>query len=58
MKDTKDHIVALWAIAIMVVIWIVWASFAIDSRLDKLECQEDMACWDCETMGNLICGGE
>lgn len=19
-------------------------------------CQEDMTCWDCETMGNLICG--
>lgn len=19
-------------------------------------CQEDMPCWDCETMGNLICG--
>lgn len=19
-------------------------------------CEEDMACWDCTTMGNLICG--
>jgi hypothetical protein len=19
-------------------------------------CVEDMACWDCETMGNLVCG--
>lgn len=19
-------------------------------------CQEDMACWDCETMGNRVCG--
>ena len=21
-------------------------------------CQEDMPCWDCETMGNRICGVE
>lgn len=20
------------------------------------QCEEDMPCWDCETMGNLICG--
>ena len=20
------------------------------------QCQEDMSCWDCATMGNLICG--
>lgn len=19
-------------------------------------CEEDMPCWDCETMGNLVCG--
>ncbi len=21
-----------------------------------ITCQEDMSCWDCETMGNRICG--
>jgi len=20
------------------------------------KCQEDMSCWNCETMGNLVCG--
>src|SRR5688572_23368129 len=23
-----------------------------------VECQESEPCWDCETMGNLICGGD
>lgn len=25
-------------------------------RLSDLACTEDMACWDCSTMGNGICG--
>ena len=44
--------VALVIIAIYVGIVLLWT----DSRLDKLECQEDQACWNCETMGNRICG--
>ena len=26
------------------------------SFLEHELCTEDMACWDCSTMGNLICG--
>lgn len=22
----------------------------------SIDCEEDQACWDCETMGNRICG--
>lgn len=25
-------------------------------RLQTVRCEEDMPCWDCETMGNGICG--
>jgi len=28
------------------------------TKPEKLPCQEDEPCWDCETMGNLICGME
>jgi hypothetical protein len=28
----------------------------VDKPDDGQECQEDMPCWDCETMGNRICG--
>lgn len=31
-------------------------SRATDGLAAMQECQEDMACWDCETMGNQICG--
>lgn len=37
---------------------------AIDHEFDEMErraqeaCQEDEPCWDCETMGNRICGVE
>lgn len=27
-----------------------------DLRPSEGACQEDEPCWDCETMGNLICG--
>jgi len=26
------------------------------SNAAPISCQEDMACWDCETMGNKRCG--
>lgn len=26
------------------------------SKFEDANCEEDMPCWDCETMGNLICG--
>jgi len=26
------------------------------NRLQQINCQEDMACWNCHTMGNKICG--
>ena len=25
---------------------------------NMVRCEEDMPCWNCETMGNLICGKE
>ena len=25
-------------------------------KLHKAQCEEDMPCWDCKTMGNRICG--
>ncbi len=32
------------------------AALLIGPELVDPPCMEDMACWDCETMGNLICG--
>lgn len=29
-----------------------------DITSDLSVCEEDMPCWDCETMGNLICGDQ
>lgn len=27
-------------------------------KVDTTRCEEDMLCWDCDTMGNLFCGAE
>ena len=27
-----------------------------DQVVENINCEEDMPCWDCETMGNKICG--
>jgi len=29
-----------------------------DDPLQKTTCEEDQSCWNCETMGNKICGPE
>lgn len=40
-------LLALWA----VVVWVTVATYEINSA-----CQEDESCWDCNTMGNKVCG--
>lgn len=41
---------------IVLLVSIMVALIWLDSRIDNLECQEDMACWNCEEMGNKKCG--
>lgn len=34
-----------------------WTESKAGVRLgEQVTCEEDMPCWDCETMGNRICG--
>lgn len=30
--------------------------YRISGAIYRVTCQEDMKCWDCKTMGNLVCG--
>jgi hypothetical protein len=44
-----------YALSIGVVILI---AMALNSGHSATRCTEDMSCWNCETMGNHICGGK
>lgn len=54
---TNAGILAIVFLVMMLAV-LTFGVFHNNYRLDRLECQEDMACWDCETMGNKICGGK
>jgi hypothetical protein len=46
---------------LIVITLLVFALMAINSRIEgdrifRTTCTEDMACWNCATMGNHICG--
>ena len=51
----KYHIVTFIIGAIATIGAMLLAHEAHDVVLAEY-CAEDMACWDCETMGNMICG--
>lgn len=42
---------ALFWIAVVAVVWV-----SLSGTRHTTRCTEDMACWDCKTMGNHICG--
>ena len=47
--------------AMVFVIFLAWVlaelfGNVVADPVEQVRCVEDMACWDCETMGNLICG--
>lgn len=47
-----------WILALLILALILWASH-LEYEAEAAEyvrCEEDMPCWDCETMGNRICG--
>lgn len=50
--------VARMALAYLVAALLVggWAESRIDAAAVETACQEDDPCWDCATMGNLVCG--
>lgn len=49
------YVIGLVVLAVFVVY--VAANILADPVAQVAEfCAEDMDCWDCETMGNLICG--
>ena len=49
-----------WVLAILVLALVLWVShveYATEAGAQSpARCEEDMPCWDCETMGNRICG--
>jgi hypothetical protein len=54
-------LVAHWAIVGIVLIVLlggVWDSVIRGVNDLHRTCTEDMACWDCETMGNHVCGDQ
>lgn len=58
-----NRIYLTWRFLLVIVVLTI-AVLAINSRLDHDRlfqdgrCTEDMPCWNCHTMGNLICGTE
>lgn len=55
--------IAILVLTFVAVLWTVAACMSIipshERGIDPLTfdtCAEDDPCWDCETMGNLICG--
>jgi Spy/CpxP family protein refolding chaperone len=42
--------------ALILLLTVATSALAVSSAPSP--CQEDMACWDCSTMGNGICGGK
>jgi len=46
--------VTLLAIVFLVAWWAFNVAF--DGLAREQMCHEDMPCWDCTTMGNLVCG--
>ena len=63
-RDATPLQIVLLAVAIFVAIFlaVILMGPAIDHEYDEMDrrareaCQEDEPCWDCETMGNRICG--
>ena len=61
LTETRTFIIAV-AVALVVSFLIAGAVAAFGRMTDNIrfsnapECMEDMPCWDCETMGNRICG--
>lgn len=45
----KEYVILMALMALIFVALMIAAT-------TELECQEDMSCWDCSTMGNKICG--
>lgn len=41
---------------LVMAILIVTVTMAIGLAQGSAKCTEDMACWDCKTMGNKVCG--
>lgn len=48
---TRTRVIA--ALLIIFALMVLADTIAFDAAV----CHEDMACWDCATMGNLTCGG-
>jgi hypothetical protein len=46
--------VTLLAVLLLVAWWALNVGMA--GLAERQMCHEDMACWDCTTMGNLSCG--
>ena len=54
--DLVPHILIALAIAVLWATACVLASRVSVAEHDVWSCEEDMSCWNCETMGNHRCG--
>lgn len=54
---TGEKVIATFVIVFMLYLF-SHLMFALgkQSNTNNFRCEEDMACWNCETMGNMICG--
>ena len=51
------HRAAVWAIVLALSPLLIFSAWQVaDSRQQHQRCAEDDPCWNCETMGNRICG--
>jgi hypothetical protein len=53
---TMTVILVLVVLACLAGLWAMGPEPATDDLHVYTTCEEDMPCWDCETMGNRICG--
>lgn len=53
---TKRFWITYLAVVTILAAILVIGVVAVKSAGPEYGCMEDMPCWDCETMGNRICG--
>ncbi len=56
LSDPITRLAVLIAATCLVILALMGPEPATDDVHSDAICTEDMACWNCETMGNMICG--
>jgi hypothetical protein len=56
MSGVRAWLITWWLVILLAAAWLVGSIISAPDVTAR--CQEDMPCWDCDAMGNRICGTE